>query len=307
MAVRETYRQQVALLVQVLPFIAQEGCFALKGGTAINLFIRDLPRLSVDIDLTYLPLKDRKDALAGIEAALRQIATRITAGLPGVSVQMNPSPRENTITKMQIQSARTRVKVEVTPVLRGCVYEPEWRMVSPRVEDDFGFAEIQVVSFADLYAGKIVAALDRQHPRDLFDVRDLLMNEGVNNDLREACLVYLLSANRPLAELLAPPRKDIHDEFKRGFVNMTEMSVSVEQLETAREDLIRVMVGGMPKAHREFLLSAKRGQPLWNLINVRGVDALPAVKWRLQNLEHIDRTKRDDLLKALEDVLKSTE
>ena len=102
-----------------------------------------------------------------------------------------------------------KIKIEVTPVLRGCVYEPAVRSVSARVEEEFGFAEIQVVSFADLYAGKIVAALDRQHPRDLFDVRDLLANEGIDDDLRKAFIVYILSHNRPMAEVLAPARLDI--------------------------------------------------------------------------------------------------
>jgi hypothetical protein len=46
-------------LIRVLPSIAEEACFALKGGTAINLFVRDMPRLSVDIDLTYLPVQPR--------------------------------------------------------------------------------------------------------------------------------------------------------------------------------------------------------------------------------------------------------
>ena len=73
MPVDERYRRQVELLVRTLPHVAQERCFALKGGTAINLFVRNLPRLSVDIDLTYLPVADRARSLADIEAALRLI------------------------------------------------------------------------------------------------------------------------------------------------------------------------------------------------------------------------------------------
>jgi hypothetical protein len=56
----EVFEAQVALLVRVLPHVATETCFALKGGTAINLFVRDLPRLSVDIDLVYLPIENRE-------------------------------------------------------------------------------------------------------------------------------------------------------------------------------------------------------------------------------------------------------
>ena len=58
MPFNKKYSDQVALLMSVIPAVAEESCFALKGGTAINLFIRDLPRLSVDIDLTYLPVAD---------------------------------------------------------------------------------------------------------------------------------------------------------------------------------------------------------------------------------------------------------
>lgn len=53
--ISEPYRAQMDLLLQVLPLVAKEESFALKGGTAINLFVRDMPRLSVDIDLTWLP------------------------------------------------------------------------------------------------------------------------------------------------------------------------------------------------------------------------------------------------------------
>ena len=63
--------RQVNLLIRLLPFIAQEDCFALKGGTAINLFVRDLPRLSVDIDLVYLPIEERAQTMKRIDAAPR--------------------------------------------------------------------------------------------------------------------------------------------------------------------------------------------------------------------------------------------
>jgi len=79
-----------------------------------------------------------------------------------------------------------------------------------------------------------VACLDRQHPRDLFDVRDLLANEGVNDALRKAFVVYLLSHHRPMSEILAPSRKDISDEFLRGFEGMTENPVSRDELMAAR-------------------------------------------------------------------------
>jgi predicted nucleotidyltransferase component of viral defense system len=187
MAFAEIYKRQVALLIRVLPLVTAEACFALKGGTAINLFIRDLPRLSVDIDLTYLPVAPRPQSLADINAAMKRIAGKIKTILP--DAQIAETKTENTVVKLTVRSQGVQIKIEVTPVLRGCVFEPEMLSVKPAVEEAFGFAEARIVSFADLYAGKIVAALDRQHPRDLFDVRDLLANEGVTDDLRQAFML----------------------------------------------------------------------------------------------------------------------
>jgi len=70
------YFQQVVLIINLLPLIGEEACFALKGGTAINLFVRDLPRLSVDVDLTYLPRETRPDALTNIGAARKRLRVR---------------------------------------------------------------------------------------------------------------------------------------------------------------------------------------------------------------------------------------
>ena len=283
MAFDDAYRQQVRLLVRALPHVAAEGCFALKGGTAINLFVRDLPRLSVDIDLTYVPIEGRERSLAAIGAALTRISGRIHAAIRGARISL--SPNDATATKLIVRAQGAQIKIEVTPVLRGCVFEPEVRAVSPAVEDAFGFAEIAVVSFADLYAGKIVAALDRQHPRDLFDIRDLLANEGIDDALRQAFIVYLVSHDRPMSEVLAPTRKDFAEEFLRGFQGMTQQVVTRDELAAAREALIEEIVGRMPDAHRRFLLSFEKGDPDWSLVGVPGAADLPAVLWRQLNLD----------------------
>jgi predicted nucleotidyltransferase component of viral defense system len=227
LAFREVYRKQVELLIRILPFIAEEECFALKGGTAINLFVRDMPRLSVDIDLTYLPVHPRPESLAAIDAAMKRIGERIRKQIPRAQVTQTAIRPEGAVYKSLIRSGGVQTKIEVTPVLRGCVFEPELRTVSTSVEDTFGFAEMRVVSFADLYAGKIVAALDRRHPRDLFDIRDLLAHEGIDQRFRRAFLVYLLSHNRPMFEVLAPKRKSIEREFRRGFLGMTAEPVAI--------------------------------------------------------------------------------
>ena len=301
MAFGEAYRRQVALLIRVLPLVAEEQDFALKGGTAINLFIRDMPRLSVDIDLTYLPVQTYSQSLAAIDAAFKRIAARVKAGVPGAQITENKL--EGRVTKLFVRADGVQTKLDVTPVIRGCVYEPEVRQVSETVEDTFGFAEIRVVSFADLYGGKIVAALDRQHPRDLFDIRDLLANEGIDDALRRAFIVYLLSHNRPMSEVLKPTRLDIEPEFKRGFEGMTDKPVTIPELTAARESLIGSIAGKMPANHRTFLISFERGAPDWSLLEVAGVKNLPAVKRRQENLDKATPEKRAALVARLEEVL----
>jgi predicted nucleotidyltransferase component of viral defense system len=303
MALSDQYQRQVALLVEAIPLVAAETDFALKGGTAINLFIRDMPRLSVDIDLTYLPVAARSDSLAAIDSAMKRIAARLREGLPGAQVTEVLNGRENIVTKLTVRRAAVQIKIEVTPVLRGCVFAPEVRTVSPSVERTFGFAQIQVVSFADLYAGKIMAALDRQHPRDLFDIRDLLANEGVTDDLRRAFIIYLISHDRPISEVIVPRKKDIAQEFAQGFEGMTTAPVALADLLAARDALIATMAGDMPEDHKKFLLGFKHGTPDWTLLGVAGASELPAVRWKQLNLDKLPADTRARLAAQLAAVL----
>jgi predicted nucleotidyltransferase component of viral defense system len=303
MAFRDTYERQVRLLLRVIPLVAEETCFALKGGTAINLFVRNMPRLSVDIDLTYLPVAPRHESLTDINAAMLRIAARISKLLTGAQITRSELTPEKAIVKLIVRHDQVQIKIEVTPVLRGCVFQPERRAVSPAVEEAYGFAEMQVVSFPDLYAGKLVAALDRQHPRDLFDVRNLLSNEGIDEDLRRAFAVYLVSHNRPMAEALDPVRKRLDEEFLRGFEGMTDVPVALAELEDTREAMIVAMVGEMPEAHRQFLISFERGKPNWHLLAIPGAEHLPAVRWRQKNLASLSPDQRDQLVETLEAVL----
>jgi predicted nucleotidyltransferase component of viral defense system len=183
------YFVQVRLLVTVLPVVARERCFALKGGTAINLFVRDMPRLSVDIDLAFVPIGDRAAALAEIDAGLARISAALGGQPYGHRVRVSKR-QDARAYGLLVGAGAAEIKIEVSPVLRGLVYPEETRRIVPRAETEFGFAEVPVVSFADLYAGKIVAALDRQHPRDLFDVKLLLAQEGIGDELFRAFMVY---------------------------------------------------------------------------------------------------------------------
>lgn len=296
------YYKQVQLLLQVLPFISQHDCFALKGGTAINLFVRDLPRLSVDIDLVFLPIMDREQSLLTIRSRLDVIATDIIAKLTSTTVVRSYEDKMDAL-RLTIARAGIQIKVELSPVLRGTVYEPSLISVSESVEDEFGFAETQVVAFADLYAGKICAALDRQHPRDLFDVKFLLANEGMSDELRKALLVYLISHPRPLSELLRPQLKDISDVYDGEFRNMAEVDIPKHELEAARVQLIEMINHSITAPERQFLLSFKSGKPDWTLLGLTDIEKLPAVRWKLKNLSNMQRSKQSEALEKLKKVL----
>ncbi|MBI4989812.1 MAG: nucleotidyl transferase AbiEii/AbiGii toxin family protein [Rhodocyclales bacterium] len=298
------YFAQVDLLLRILPLVAREPAFALKGGTAINLFVRDLPRLSVDIDLTYLPLKPRAEALAEIDAALARIAEDARRMIAGASVTRSPRPDAP---KLVIQTEAAQVKIEPNAVLRGSVFPPETRTVTPAVEEAFGrFVEMQVVSLADLYGGKLVAALDRQHPRDLFDVMLLLANEGIGDALRRAFVVYLASHGRTIAEVLEPTRKPLAETFAAQFEGMARIPVTVAELEATREAMIRQIGNALTAEEKNFLLSVKLGEPDWTLLPIPHLAELPAVQWKIRNIRTLaadDPRRHEKLAARLREVL----
>lgn len=279
----EIYAAQVALLVRAIPEIAPEETLALKGGTAINLFVRNLPRLSVDIDLVYLPVETREASLAAIHAAFSRIADRIRKRL-GAAVDERASKDG---TRLVVRAGGAQIKIELSPVLRGTVFEPEVRGVNAAVEDRFGYAEMQLVAIPDLYAGKIAAALDRQHPRDLFDIAYLYANEGLTDDIFQAFLVYLISHDRPPHELLDPNLRDLAGEYDGEFLGMTVEPVALEALIAARARLVKdVQARARQSNARDFLTSFFALEPDYALLGLDvDVAALPAVQWKIRNLE----------------------
>ncbi|EKT53640.1 nucleotidyl transferase AbiEii/AbiGii toxin family protein [Providencia sneebia] len=296
------YYKQVQLLIQVLPFVAKQKCFALKGGTAINLFVRDFPRLSVDIDLVYLPMKSRDDALEEICDALDAISADLKTAFKDVELTEAYRSKSDAL-RLIVSRSGVQIKVELSPVLHGTVYEPKLMEVCAAVEDEFGYVEIPVVDLADLYAGKICAALDRQHPRDLFDVKWLLENEGLTDKIRKALLVYLLSHNRPMAELLNPQLKDITAIYEGEFTNMAETDIPLAELEAVRERLVVLIHHGLTDIEKTFLLTFKNREPDWSLLGLNGVDKLPSIRWKQINLTKMSNEKHKQALEKLKDVL----
>ena len=288
--------------MQVLPFVAKQECFALKGGTAINLFVREFPRLSVDIDLVYLPMNGRDDALQEICAALDTISADLKAAFKDVELTEAYKLKRDAL-RLIVGRNGVQIKVELSPVLRGTVYEPQLMEVCAAVEDEFGYAEVPVVALADLYAGKICAALDRQHPRDLFDVKWLLENEGLTDEIRKALIIYISSHNRPMAELLRPQFKDISAIYAGEFANMAETDVPLEELVAVRERLVELIHQGLTDSEKGFLLSFKNREPDWALLELDDVNELPAIKWKQINLAKMPDDKHKLALDKLKEVL----
>ncbi len=283
---REQYMRQVDLLVRTLPFIARHETFALKGGTAINLFYRDMPRLSVDIDLVYLPIEDRETTLKGIDTTLERIREDLQRNLRGVAVQRIAGGGNND-TRVLVRQGGAEIKIETSPVARGTVHAPELRRVSQSVEDTFGFAEMQVVSFEDLFGGKLHAAVDRQHPRDLFDVKLLYENEGLTDALFRTFLIYVASSGRPPHELVRPSLAEIDDAFAKEFEGMTIEAVSLDELKAARTRLTGDLLARLDENAMRFLLSLHDGEPDFEAIGLPQASELPAVRWKVLNLRKL--------------------
>ncbi len=299
---RERYVRQVELLVRTLPYVARQDVFALKGGTAINLFYRDMPRLSVDIDLVYLPIEDRATSLARIDAALDALQADLRKNLRGASGQRIAGGGNND-TRVLVRQVGSEIKIETSPVGRGTVHPPELRAVTDAVADEFGFAEMQVVAFEDLFGGKLHAALDRQHPRDLYDVKLLHENEGITDALFRTFLVYVASSNRPPHELLRPNLKPLEEAFVQEFEGMTTQTVSLDELLVTRTRMIDEITARLDEKARGFLLSLHDGAPEFDLIGLPHAISLPAVQWKLLNLRTLKEqnpAKHEEQREAIE-------
>lgn len=265
----------------MLPIIANERIFALKGGTAINLFVRNFPRLSVDIDLSYLPLEPREEAIANVRAALQRIVEH-TNNLQGLKARLQDNQGDEL---RIIVTGSATIKIELSPVARGTLHDPEVLAVVEDVETEFGYAEIAVVSMPDLYGGKLCAAMDRQHPRDLFDIRMLLATEGITREIFVGFLAYTLGHPRPISEVMAPRWKNISSTFQQEFEGMTIEPVTLKELLDVPDMMLAALKAQFTQRDKDFLLSFKQGEPDWALFDVPAAEHLPAIRWKLQNLQ----------------------
>jgi predicted nucleotidyltransferase component of viral defense system len=297
----KAYVDTVRLILSVLPELFRGPLFAMKGGTALNLFVHDMPRLSVDIDLAYTAWAvPREQALREISDENADIAQRLERlGLTVVSMTTQGA-REG---RLLVGQPGIQVKVETNLVFRGTVLPVEHRSLAPSASAMFS-AELSVPTLArdELYGGKLVAALDRQHPRDLFDVWRMYETQGLSDVIIECFVTYLAGHNRPIHEVLFPRLKNLEVDYAASLAGMTKEPVELATLEAARERLVRELPQRLNANQRAFLISLARAAPDWSLLTCPHAEDLPAIRWRLQNLERFSKTRPAECARQAEEL-----
>ncbi len=291
------YRRKVELLLRILPFVTDEDCFAIHGGTAINLFVKNLYRLSVDIDVTYIPIEDRNTSLQRINEAIVRISDRVKRQFPDVRV----IPRLD-ICKITCESQGCQVKIEVNQTKRGLVCgEAALLPLCEKAQSLFGMeVDARIVPIPQLYGGKISAALSRQHPRDLFDVKQMDIPLA---DVKEGLIFCLLGSDRPIYESFAPNLIDQHEAMERQFSGMSEMPFGYDDFEATREKLILDVNSMMTEEDRRFLIGFEELTVDWENTPYSSFREYPSVRWKMQNLQKL-KVSNPKKLKAETDKLR---
>lgn len=276
-----SYRRQVALLIRVMPLVFKITDFAVHGGTAINLFHRNLPRYSVDIDVTYIPLENRETSLRKINSHLSSLKIAIEKAVPGIRVTHKPD-----VWKLQCVKDGTTIKIEINGTKRGILGDIETKQLCEKAKEEFGltcFANI--VSWSQLFGGKIVAALSRQHPRDLFDCRGISPEDF--NAVKDGFILSLLGSDKPIIESLQPNMIDQRDALDNQFDGMTDETFNYDDYQSSRANLIEVVNNGFTDEDKDFLISFEGGNPDWTKCCAGDLSEYPSVKWKLMNIEKL--------------------
>lgn len=283
------YHQKVEILLKIIPIIADESCFVIHGGTAINLFVKNLPRYSIDIDLTYVPLEDRSTSLTNINEQLTVITQKIKKTLRGVKVIHKPE-----ICKLLCEYQGRQIKIEVNQTKRGIACGEIITMpLCAKAQEEFGlYCEANIVPLTLLYGGKIAAALSRQHPRDLFDVRYMDIDF---DDIKSGFIFCLSGSDRPIYESFAPNLIDQRDAMEKQFVGMTDVSFGYDEFEETRFNLIKSVNEMLNDSDKLFLISFEEGSPAWDSSPYSSFQNYPSVQWKQLNIHKLKESKPQKL------------
>ena len=275
---KDRYRKQVALLIRIMPSVYKIKEFAVHGGTAINLFHRNLLRYSVDIDVTYIPIENRQQSLASINQKLLEVKKNIEKTIPGVVVKHKPD-----VWKLLCTLGDANVKIEVNATKRGIIGDVVELPLCEKARNEFSMGcKARTVSFSQLYGGKITAALSRQHPRDLFDCKYMELQSF--DDVKNGFMLCLLGSDKPIIESLQPHDIDQTEALENQFQGMTETPFGYEDYLESRTALLSLVNGGLTITDKEFLLSFEQGEPNWNKCCAGDLSQYPSVQWKLLNI-----------------------
>ena len=275
---KDRYRKQVALLIRIMPSVYKIKEFAVHGGTAINLFHRNLLRYSVDIDVTYIPIENRQQSLASINQKLLEVKKNIEKTIPGVVVKHKPD-----VWKLLCTLGDATVKIEVNATKRGIIGDVVELPLCEKARNEFSMGcKARTVSFSQLYGGKITAALSRQHPRDLFDCKYMELQSF--DDVKNGFMLCLLGSDKPIIESLQPHDIDQTEALENQFQGMPETPFGYEDYLESRTALLSLVNGGLTITDKEFLLSFEQGEPDWNKCCAGDLSQYPSVQWKLLNI-----------------------
>ena len=297
----KAYIEIVRLLLESAPAIFETPHFAMKGGTAINLFIKDMPRLSVDIDVVFSNHQATRDeALKSISSGSEDARKRLAK--VGLEAEISATKDGDEI-KLFIRRGRNQVKVEVNHVFRGTLLPVETRQLGDEARKLFT-AELSVPILAapELYGSKLVAAMDRQHPRDLFDVRGLFERGGLTAEVVECFVCYLAGHNRPVHEVLFSRDQDMSSAFENEFVGLTKNPVTFATLQQVRSKLKKELPAALMANQRQFLLGLVANEPDWRLMKCPHLSQLPALRWKLQNLGKLKKSNPSKFAQQAEEL-----
>lgn len=267
-----------------MPSVYRIKDFAVHGGTAINLFYKNMPRYSVDIDLTYIPIQDREESLRTIEEHLKTLKVNIEKSIPNIKV----IPKYD-VWKLQCTLNGATVKIEVNTIKRGIIGETEDKMLCEKAQIEFSMAcKARTVSYSQLYGGKITAALSRQHPRDLFDCK--YMEISSFDDVKNGFILCLLGSDKPIIESLQPNSIDNTDALENQFKGMTDVEFSYADYEEARINLITQVNAALTETDKDFIISFENGTPDWSKCCAGDLSNYPSVKWKLNNINKLKET-----------------
>ncbi len=242
----------------------------------------------------------RKEAFSEIGQALEEASDALTD--QNLRCELGRTP-EGSEVKLFVERDTTRIKIEVNHVFRGTLLPVTQRSLSPTAEETFFTdLELPVLNADELYGSKLVAAMDRQHPRDLFDMKECLQADGLTPDILECYVGYLAGHNRPVHEVLFGNRSNIEAAFTNEFEGMSSTPVKLEDLVDIQEHLFSEVPKILSEQHRAFLVGLVRAEPNWHLMKCAHLEQLPALKWKLQNLERLKQSNPEKFAQQADEL-----